>query len=60
MEAAHFFDVRLDSIRSWDCGRRVVPERIIDGLRDLYATIERHAGLCFCGADLGRPGQLSG
>lgn len=36
-EAADYFDVRLDTVKSWSAGRNPVPDGVWDHLRDLYA-----------------------
>lgn len=38
-EAASFFDVRLDTVKSWSIGRNPVPPGVWQQLRYLYATI---------------------
>ena len=35
-EAAEFFGVRLDTVKSWSVGRNQVPQGVWDQLRELY------------------------
>jgi len=39
-EAADYFDVRLDTIKSWSAGRNAVPSGVWDMLADLWRRIE--------------------
>lgn len=45
--AADLHGVRLDTVKSWSCGRRTVPEGVYDNLRALEAEIQDAA----CGGD---------
>lgn len=42
-EAAVFFGVRPDTVKSWSAGRNSVPNGVLDGLRDLALRIDRAA-----------------
>lgn len=39
-EAAEFFDVRLDTVKSWSAGRNGVPDGVWQMLADLWRRIE--------------------
>ena len=39
-EAADFFDVRLDTVKSWSAGRNPVPDGVWHMLADLWRRIE--------------------
>lgn len=42
-EAAEFFNVRLDTVKSWSSGRNRVPDAVLDELVALAAQIEKAA-----------------
>lgn len=42
-EAADWLGVRIDTVKSWACGRNRAPQGVIDELRRLHAQIERAA-----------------